>query len=292
MPYRTYSRGLKWLCLSLVAYAVVALGGHVHNDWGKIVHALFIPSWSLKTDYLLGATAFLGTTISPYLFYWQAGETVEEEIAEGDEESPGNRNEPVNELKIRNIRADTVVGMLASQAVAFFVILATAGTLFASGKTDINTAQDAAQALKPLGAASYWLFAIGMIGTGFLAIPTLAGSAAYAASETFGWRYGLYRQFGRAQGFYLTIAAVVVVGYILNFFTSISPIKALVYSAVLNCIVAVPLMVVLLLMCNNPEIVGKRTNGGWSNFFGLAAVIFMGLASAFFIWALCTGRTH
>jgi NRAMP (natural resistance-associated macrophage protein)-like metal ion transporter len=290
LPYRTYSRALKWLCLSLVAYAVVALGSGVHNDWSKILHSLFVPTWSMKTDYLLAATAFLGTTISPYLFFWQAGETVEEVVAEGAAEAPGKRKRPVADREIRNIRADTVVGMVASQIVAFFVILATAGTLFASGKTDINTAQDAAQALKPLGPAAYWLFAIGMIGTGFLAIPTLAGSAAYAASETFGWRYGLYRRFGRAPGFYLTIGVVVVIGFALNFFATISPIKALVYSAVLNCIVAVPLMVVLLLICNNDKVVGKRTNGIWSNLFGWAAVACMGLASTFFIWAVCNGK--
>ncbi len=292
MPYRVYSKALKWLCLSLLAYVFVALGGGVHNDWGKIVHALFVPNWSMKTDYLLAATAFLGTTISPYLFFWQAGETVEEVVAEGDAKAPGNRSKPVKEREIRNIRADTVVGMVASQGVAFFIMLATAGTLFASGKTDINTAQDAALALKPLGPAAFWLFAIGMIGTGFLAIPTLAGSSAYATSETFGWRYGLYRRFSRAKGFYAVIAGVVVIGYILNFFATISPIKALVYSAVINCIVAVPLMVVLLFMCNNPKIVGKRTNGPWSNSFGWASVILMGLASSFFIWALCAGKAH
>jgi Mn2+/Fe2+ NRAMP family transporter len=143
-----------------------------------------------------------------------------------------------------------------------------------------------------LGSAAVWIFAIGMIGTGLLAIPTLAGSAAYAASETLGWRYGLYRRFGRAPGFYLTVAGVVLIGYILNFFATLSPVKALVYSAVVNGIVAVPLMVVLMLICNNRKIVGERTNGVWSNLFGGTSIVFMGAASSFFIWAVITGHAN
>jgi Mn2+/Fe2+ NRAMP family transporter len=262
----------------------------VHNNWPKIARSLLVPSWSMKLDYLIAMVAFLGTTISPYLFYWQAGETVEEVVAEGRANSPGDRNTRVKGAEIRNLRADTVMGMVASQGVAFFIMIATAGTLFISGKTDINTAQEAAQALKPLGPAAYWIFSLCMIGTGLLAIPTLAGSAAYAASETMGWRYGLYRRFSRAKGFYLTVAAVVLIGYILNFFATISPIKALVYSAVVNGVVAVPLMIVLMMICNNPKIVGKRTNGRWSNLFGSIAILFMGAASSFFLWAVFTGH--
>ncbi|HLK17187.1 MAG TPA: divalent metal cation transporter [Fimbriimonadaceae bacterium] len=290
MPYKIYSRALKWLCLSLLAYAFVALGGGVHNDWAQIAYRLVVPSWSMKLPYVLAATAFLGTTISPYLFYWQAGETVEEVVADGNSQGPGEPRKPVKEREIRMIRADTAIGMVASQAIALFIMLATAGTLFASGKRDINTAQEAALALKPLGPASFWLFALGMIGTGFLAVPTLAGSAAYAASETFEWRYGLYRRFSRAKAFYITIAGVVLIGYVLNFFSQVSPIKALIYSAAINCVVAVPLMVVLLLICNNSKIVGKRTNGRASNFFGWTSVVSMGLASSFFLWAVITGH--
>ena len=290
MPYRVYSRVLKFLCLALLAYVYVALLPGTHTNWGKVFHSLVVPSWSMKLDYLLGAVAFLGTTISPYLFYWQAGETVEEVVAAGSSDSPGQRITPVKQREIRNIRADTVIGMVASQAVAFFVMVAVAGTLFASGKHDINTAQDAALALKPLGAGAFWVFGMGIIGIGLVAVPTLAGSAAYAASESFGWRYGLYRRFSRAKGFYLTVGGVILVGFILNFFATLSPVKALVYSAVVNCIVAVPLMVVLLFICNNKAIVGKRTNGIWSNFFGWTSVVCMGLASTFFLWAVFTGR--
>jgi len=290
VPYRSYARILKFLCLSLAGYVVVALLPGMHNDWAKIGRALVMPSWSLKLDYLIAAVAFLGTTISPYLFFWQAGETVEEVIGNRHAHAPGERKDKVRESEIRNIRADTAVGMIASQGVAFFIMVATAGSLHATGKTDISTAQDAAMALKPLGPAAFWILSIGMIGTGLLAIPTLAGSAAYAASETMGWRYGLYRRFSRAKAFYLTVAGVVFVGYVLNFFANISPIKALVYSAVVNGIVAVPLIVVLLFICNNKKIVGKRTNGPWSNLFGGLSALLMGAASIFFIWAICTGH--
>jgi NRAMP (natural resistance-associated macrophage protein)-like metal ion transporter len=290
VPYRAYARILKFLCLGLVGYVVVALLPGVHNDWPKILHNLVVPSFSLKLEYLLAVVAFLGTTISPYLFYWQAGETVEEVVAEGGADRPGKRKVSVKATDLRNLRADTVLGMVASQGVAFFIMVATAGTLFASGKHNVDTAQDAAMALKPLGPAAYWIFSVGMIGTGFLAIPTLAGSAAYAASESLGWRYGLYRRFGRAPGFYLTVAGVVFLGYLLNFFAVVSPIKALVYSAVVNGIVAVPLMVVLMFICNNKKIVGDQTNGGWSNFFGGASVLLMGAASIVFIWAVVTGH--
>jgi NRAMP (natural resistance-associated macrophage protein)-like metal ion transporter len=290
VSYQAYARVLKYLCLGFIGYIVVAVMPGVHNDWPKIAHGLFIPGWSYKTDYILGAVAFLGTTISPYLFYWQAGETVEEVVAEGDTDTPGERKTRIRDYEIRNARADTVFGMVASQVIAFFIMVATAGTLHLSGKTDINTAQDAALALKPLGASAYWIFSAAMIGSGLVAIPTLAGSAAYAASETLGWRYGLYRRFSRARAFYLTVAAVTFVGFVLNFFATISPIKALVYSAVVNAVVAVPLMFVLLLICNNRRIIGKRGNGPWSNVFGAAGVLFMGAGSVFLIFALVTGK--
>ena len=290
VPYHIYVRLLKWLCLALVAYVIVALMPNVHNDWGRIAFHLVVPTWSWKPAFILTVVGFLGTTISPYLFFWQAGQEVEEEIAEGKADAPGHRIARVSAEEIRILRNDTVIGMLASQGVTFFIVISTAATLNARGVTDINTAQDAARALLPLGPAAYWLFTLGILGTGLLAIPTLAGSAAYAVAETFGWRYGLYRRFRRARGFYLTIAAAVVAGYLLNFVHAISPVKALLYSAALNGIVAPPLIVILLLICNNPKIVGKRRNGWLSNLFGWSAVVFMGAAAAFLIWAMATGK--
>ena len=290
VPYRVYVGLLKWLCLSLLAYVVVALMPGVHNNWGLIARGLVVPSWSWSPQFLLTVVGFLGTTISPYLFFWQAGEEVEEEIVGGKADAPGHRTTPASVDEIRDLRNDTVIGMIASQAVTFFIVICTAATLHANGITDINTAQDAALALKPLGPAAYWLFTLGILGTGLLAIPTLAGSIAYAVSETAGWPYGLYRRFQRAPGFYLTIAGAVIAGYLLNFAPAISPVKALLYSAALNGVTAPPLVVVLLLICNNPKIVGKHRNGPVSNVLGWLTVALMGTAAAFLIWAMATGK--
>ena len=290
VPYRLYVRLLKWLCLALLSYVVVALLPAVHNDWRQIARHLVVPSWSWKPDFLLTVVGFLGTTISPYLFFWQAGEEVEEEIVTGKANAPGHRLAPASAEELRELRADTIIGMVASQAVTFFIIISAAATLHARGIMDINTAQEAAQALKPLGGAAYWLFTLGILGTGLLAIPTLAGSAAYAVAETMGWRYGLYRRFARARGFYVTIALAVVAGYLLNFVHSISPVKALLYSAALNGVVAPPLIVVLLFVCNNRRIVGRRVNSSVSNVLGWLTVAFMGAAAGFLIWAMATGK--
>lgn len=290
VPYRTYVRYLKWLCCSLLAYVVVALMPAVHNDWGQIVRHLLIPSWSWKPAFLMTVVGFLGTTISPYLFFWQAGEEVEEEILAGTSVAAGSRLAQASAEEIRRLRSDTLVGMVASQGITFFIVICTAATLHAKNITDINTAQDAAAALLPLGSSAYWLFTLGILGTGLLAIPTLAGSAAYAVSESFGWRYGLYRRFQRARGFYLTIAVTIIAGYLLNFVRSLDPVRALLYSAVINGIVAVPLMVILLLICNNRKIIGSRINGPLSNIFGWLAVLLMAAAASFMIWAMATGQ--
>jgi NRAMP (natural resistance-associated macrophage protein)-like metal ion transporter len=290
MPYRKYARILKWLCLSLLGYVVVAFMPGVKNDWLAAAKALLMPHFDLKTGTILAIVAFLGTTISPYLFFWQAGQTMEEEIVERTADEPGYRTSAVTNREIRNIRADTVTGMVASQIVALFIVVAATGTLHATGKVDIESAQDAAKALQPLGPAAYWIFSVCMIGTGLLAIPTLAGSAAYAVAETFGWRQGLYRRYARAPGFYLTTGAVIVVGCILNFVGVVSPIKALVYSAALNGIVAPPLIVILILICNNGKIMGKRTNGGWANLFSWLCVAIMGMAATYLVFAMLTGK--
>jgi NRAMP (natural resistance-associated macrophage protein)-like metal ion transporter len=288
IPYRTYVRILKWLCLALLAYVVVALMPSVHIQWSEVVRRLFVPSWSKDPSYLLTIVGFLGTTISPYLFFWQAGEEVEEEIAEGAADRPGHRTQRVTEAEIRGARADTIVGMVASQLITFFIVICTAVTLH--GNPNINTAQDAARALLPLGPAAYWLFTLGMYGAGLLAIPTLAGSAAYAVAEGAGWRYGLYRRFHRARAFYLTLIGMIVGGYLLNFLHSLSPIKGLLYSAALNGIVAPPLIVLLLFIGNNRRIMGARTNGRWSNILGWLAAIIMGGTAGFLLWAMATGK--
>ena len=269
---------------------VVALLTGVKNDWGAIANHLFIPRLnSLHAESILAIVAFLGTTISPYLFFWQAGETLEEEVAEGHADRAGHRIDKVNQEEIRNIRLDTFIGMFASQAVAFFIVVAAAGTLHLNGQTEINTAQDAAKALLPLGPAAYWIFTLCMLGTGLLAIPTLAGSVGYAVAETMGWRYGLYRRFARAKAFYCVIGSTILLGFVMNFISAISPVKALVYSAALNGVVAPPLVVVLLLIGNNSKIIGTSKNGIWSNAFGILTILVMGPAAVYLIYSLFAG---
>jgi NRAMP (natural resistance-associated macrophage protein)-like metal ion transporter len=288
MSYRAYARLLKWLCLAVLSYVVTALLPGVHDDWPQIALHLVIPSWNWQPAFLMTVVGFLGTTISPYLFFWQAGEEVEEEIAIGKEAVAGNRTESASDEEIRAMRIDTWVGMVASQIVTFFIVVCAAATLHARGITDINTAADAARALMPLGAAGYWLFTAGIVGTGLLAIPILAGSVAYAVSESFGWQYGLHYRFRDARRFYATLVAVVFAGALLNLVREISPVKALLYSAVLNGIVAVPLIVVLLLVCNNRQIVGDHRNGRVSNILGWLTVVLMGAAVGFMIWSMRT----
>ncbi len=290
IPYKHYVKFLKYACLSLFTYMVIAVMPSVHVNWLMVIHHMTVVHWSSNPLYILTVVGFLGTTISPYLFFWQAEEQVEEDIAEGFTDDAGHRASKVKRSEIRSVRADTAVGMIYSQIITVFIIVSTAATLHASGKTDINTATDAARALLPLGASAYWLFTLGILGVGLLAVPTLAGSAAYAVAETAGWRFGLYRRFHRAKGFYVTIALVIIVGYLLNFVGVISPVKALLYSAVLNGLVAPPLVVVLLFICNNRKIVGKNRNGWLSNTLGWLTVLIMSLAGGLLIWAICTGK--
>ena len=287
VPYRSYVRILKWLCLALLAYVAVALMPSVHNNWPAIGYHLFVPSWSKDPGFMLTVVGFLGTTISPYLFFWQASEEVEEEVAQGKTDRPGHRMQRASEGEIRNARADTVLGMIASQIITFFIVIVTAVTLH--GNPNINTAQDAARALLPLGPSAYWLFTLGIFSAGLLAIPTLAGSAAYGVAEAAGWRFGLYRRFRRARGFYMTLAAMIVIGYLLNFIHSLSPIKGLLYSAALNGIIAPPLILVLLHVSNNRKVMGNRVNGRWSNIFGWLTVVIMGATAGFLLWAMSKG---
>lgn len=290
IPYRHYVQWLKWLCIALFAYVVVAFLPNAHIDWRAVAVNIFKPSWSTKPAFVMTVVGFLGTTISPYLFFWQASQEVEEEIESGAADGEGKRVKAATNKEMRALRTDTVVGMVASQAVAFFVVVCTAANLNSKGITDINTAQDAARALLPLGPSAYWLFTLGILGTGLLAIPTLAGSIGYAVAESHGWRYGLYRRLSRARAFYGMIGIAILLGFGMNFLKSISPVKALLYSAVLNGVFAPPLIVILLLVCDNSKIFGKRVNGIWSNILGCLTVAFMGVAAVIMIWSLVTGK--
>src|ERR1039457_5340676 len=178
VPYKHYVKFLKYACLSLLAYVVIAVLPQVPVDWSSVVYHMVIPQWNSNPEYILTIVGFFGTTISPYLFFWQAGEQIEDDIADGHTDDAGNRASRIKRSEIRSVRSDTAVGMIFSQIVTIFIIISTAATLHVSGKTDINTAEDAARALLPLGASAHWLFTLGILGVGLMAVPTLAGSAA------------------------------------------------------------------------------------------------------------------
>jgi len=277
VSYKVYARFLKYLSFTLFAYIVVAL--IVKQDWIKILSATILPSISLNRDYFLNIVAILGTTISPYLFFWQANEEVEEEVEFHKIRAMGKGVPKITRIDIREMRIDTIIGMFFSQLVMFFIIVATASTLGAHGINNIDTATDAAQALKPIaGNFAFILFALGVIGTGMLAVPVLSGSASYAISETFGWKEGLNEKFKKARGFYAVITVATILGLLVNF-SGIPPFKMLYYTAVLNGLIAPPLMILILLISSNPRIMGKYTNGKFSNWMGITITLMMTLAA-------------
>lgn len=272
ISYPTYAKILKYLTLSLFAYVIAAFV--VQQDWSKVAYTTFIPTFSFSKEYMLNIVALLGTTISPYLFFWQADEEVEEEIAGN---KIGRSGVPkINKGDIRNMRMDTMLGMLFSNLIMFFIIVTTASTLGAAGITEIETASDAAAALQPLaGNLAYLLFAAGIIGTGLLAVPILAGSASYAVSETFDLKTGLGKKPRQAKAFYAIIAIATIIGLLVNF-SPVPPFKMLYYTAVFNGIAAPPLMVLIMLTGNNKKIMGDYINSKASNLLGwiITAVMF------------------
>jgi NRAMP (natural resistance-associated macrophage protein)-like metal ion transporter len=252
--YARYVSVLKWLTLSLFAYAGVAFMSHL--PWASVARDLVIPHISLQTGYLTVVVALLGTTISPYLFFWQAEAEVEE-VKERPNAKPLERAPEQAVTELKRIRVDTYVGMALSNLVALFIILTTAATLHAHGITDIQTSSQAAEALRPIaGPFAFAIFAIGIIGTGMLALPVLAGSSAYALGEAFGWHVGLARKPRRAKAFYGAIAVATLVGAALNF-SPISPIKALFWSAVINGLAAVPVMGFMMRLSSQREVMGE-----------------------------------
>ena len=254
--YSRYVSVLKWLCLSLFAYVICAFV--VHIPWLEVVRQVAMPPVQFTSDYMMAVVAVLGTTISPYLFFWQAEQEVEEE-RENKDAKPLLRAPSQAKREFARIRLDTVIGMLISNAIAFFILLTTAATLHAKGITNINTAADAAEALRGVaGPFTFVIFAAGMIGTGMLALPVLSGSAAFAVGELFRWPVGLAKTPGRAKAFYGVIAAATLIGVGLNF-TPIDPVKALYWSAVLNGLAAVPVMVIMMHLAGRKTIMGKFT---------------------------------
>jgi NRAMP (natural resistance-associated macrophage protein)-like metal ion transporter len=281
VPYRRYAPLLKFLTLTLFVYVATAFT--VKIPWSTALLAALWPSPTFSSDYFMMVVAVLGTTISPYLFFWQASQEVEE--------MKSRRRRPLKELprgghsEIDRITLDTIIGMIFSNAIAFFIILTTAAVLNAGGITNIQSAAQAAEALRPLaGELTFLLFALGIIGTGLLAIPVLAGSAAYGVAEALGWPATLEAKAPDAVGFYGIIAAATIVGFGLGF-TSIDPIKMLILSAVVNGIVAVPIMAVMMLVVSNVAVMGRFKAKPWLVGFGWGGTALMALAVIALFWS-------
>ena len=276
VPYHRYVRFLKWLTLSLLAYAAVLFT--VHVPWREVALRTFWPRFPPNTDAAAVIVAVFGTTISPYLFFWQAAEEVEDLQAQTGA-APLLRDPAAAPGELRRIGWDTWSGMFYSNVTAYFIILAAAVTLNVHGVTDIATAAQAASALRPLaGDLAYLLFALGILGVGMIGVPVLAGSAAYALAETMGWESSLERSASEARGFYGVIAVSVLAGLVLQY-TPIGPMKALFWSAVINGVVAVPLMVVILLLATRRSVLGDFVAGRGMVALGWIATALMGVAA-------------
>src|ERR1700728_950227 len=276
MRYSRYASVLRWLTISLFAY--VATGFAVGVPWLTVAHNLVVPQIKLSGDYLAIVVAIFGTTISPYLFFWQAAEEVEDEKEDPDAK-PLIRAPQQAPRQIARIQLDTLVGMGISNIIALFIMITTAATLNAHGITDIQTSSQAAEALRPIaGRFAFTVFALGIVGTGMLALPVLAGSAAYALGEALHWRVGLAQRPGRARAFYGTIAVATFVGALLNF-SPLDPIKALFWSAVINGVAAVPIMVMIMLMGSRRQVMGQFTLKFWLTTLGWLATAAMAVAA-------------
>jgi NRAMP (natural resistance-associated macrophage protein)-like metal ion transporter len=277
--YGTFARSLKWLTVVLFAYIAAAV--LARPDWFAVLRATVVPAFQWNERAVETLVGILGTTISPYLFFWQASQEVEEEKGRGKRTLAQRHGATAHELA--DARLDVNTGMFFSNVVMYFIILATAATLYRTGLHDIQTAKQAAEALRPLaGDAAYLLFGLGLIGTGLLAVPVLAGSASFAVAEIFNWRAGLDLKPRPAWRFYLVLAGAIVCGMVLDVFNT-NPIRILFLSAVLNGLLAPPLMLLVMLVGNNRKIMGEDVNGFWLNLLGwLATAVMAAAAIAFF----------
>ncbi len=281
--YRRIARTFKWLTLVLFAY--VGAGVLARPDWHTIVRATLVPHVELTAQYISVFVGILGTTISPYLFFWQAGQEVEEERARG--RVTIREREGATDAEIRRSNIDVTIGMFFSNSVMYFIILTTAATLHAHGLTEIDTAQQAAEALRPLaGDSAYWLFTFGIIGTGILSVPILAGSCAYAIAEAAAWRGSLDSRPRDARGFYAVVALAMVIGLTLDFF-DFNAVAMLFWCAVVNGVLAPPLVVLIVLLTSDPRVMGRaRTNPLWLRALGWTTAVVMGAAAvAMFVTA-------
>jgi NRAMP (natural resistance-associated macrophage protein)-like metal ion transporter len=276
VPYKTYSRFLKWLTFSLFAYVGTIFV--VQINWTEVLGGTFIPTISFKGEYLAALIAVLGTTISPYLLFWQSGEEVEQMESEPLERPLKKAPQQALE-QFQRIKIDTYLGMAFSNLIAYFIILTAAATLYTHGKTEINSAAEAAEALRPIaGPFAALLFSLGVVGTGLLALPVLAGSAAYAVGEALKWPVGLERKAKEAKAFYSVLAVATLIGLILNF-TRLDPIKALVWAAIINGITAAPVMCFMMLLASRRKVMGKLTVPFYLKTLGWLATAIMAVAA-------------
>jgi Mn2+/Fe2+ NRAMP family transporter len=273
--YYTLARIFKWITLILFCYVLAAF--FAKPDWTAVIRSTFIPHVEWSGQYWATMVGIFGTTISPYLFFWQASQEVEEDRKGGKRTLQARRG--ATNFELRTSRTDVVTGMLFSNLIMYFIILTTAATLHAHGKTSITTAQDAAEALRPLaGQGAYWLFSLGLIGAGMLGVPVLAGSSAYAVSEAAVWRGSLADRPQRARGFYAVIAVGLLLGLALDY-AGINAVAMLFWSAVLNGVLAPPLIVIVLLLTSSRRIMGARLNPLWLKVLGWITVAVMSAAS-------------
>jgi len=273
LPYQKFAAALKWLCAVLLVYLVVPF--LCRTDWPAVATSTFIPHIELNKDFINVLVAILGTTISPYLFFWQA--TMEVETVRCD-------HVVVDKRYIRDVGFDVDFGMFFSNIVMFFIILTTGTVLYAAGIRQIDTVEEAAKALQPLaGQWAYYLFALGIVGTGLLAIPVLSGALSYIISEAFGWREGLDRKFVEAKAFYTVAIVSLIIGLAINYL-GISPIKALIWSAILYGLTSPVIIAIVLHISNNKTVMGEYTNGVWSNILGGGAFVLMTAAAGFLIY--------
>ncbi len=281
LPYLKIAAVLKYLCIVLLVYLVIPF--LFRQDWMLVLKSTVIPAIKFDKEFISILVAILGTTISPYLFFWQATMEVEDQ-------KNNKKKLVVNKRVISDMKLDVDFGMLFSNLVMFFIILTTGTVLFNGGIHKIDTVEQAAQALRPLaGNFAYLLFAVGIIGTGLLAIPVLSGSLSYIITETFGWKEGLDKKFNKAKAFYIIIGISLILGLLLNYI-GLSPIKALIYSAILYGMTAPVLIAIILHISNNKKIMGEHTNSTRSNILGFAALVLMTVAAVALLYMQMAGK--
>jgi len=284
IPYHRYVKILKYLTLSLFAYIITAM--IVGSTFEELFIASIVPHIEFTSQFAMMFVAILGTTISPYLFFWQTSQEAEEDLDKKKIKDIDRGKPHITKKELKGMRIDVAMGMFFSQLIMWAIIVTTAGSLHTQGITDIQTSDQAAKALEPAvksfpnsGEISKVVFALGIIGTGLLSVPILAGSSAYALSDVFGWKQGLNKKFGQAKSFYVVIAVSTLIGLWINL-SEIDPIKALVYAAVINGVTAVPILYTIMKIANDKKILQNRINGRLSNVVGWGTVLLMGVSVA------------